>query len=156
MIRNSKRLARTGDQRCAAIGCCAGCKHIPTSAAKALDESRDRGVGGYHQARRLTGAQHTEVAALQTLNPHAFPTGHATSSTTSKPCWRRGRRLSSAFIPRRPFQQSAQLNPAGHLSPPWREPRQVFSPVSPFRERREPDKPLAEKRPFQSRKSRKG
>jgi hypothetical protein len=115
MIRNSKRMARTGDQRCAAIGYCAGCKHIPTS--RRLTKAAIGVLGAIAEHDSVPA----EVVALQTLNPHA-----------SKPCWRRGRRLPSAFIPSRPFQQSAQLNPAGHLSPTWREPRRVFSPVSPL------------------------
>jgi hypothetical protein len=54
-------MARTGDQRCAAIGCCAGCKHIPTS-----------GAIGVLGAIAKHDSVPAEVVALQTLNPHAF------------------------------------------------------------------------------------
>ena len=53
---------------------------------EALDESGDRGGRRDCQSRQHLGGQHIEVAAPQTLNPHAFPARHATSSTTSRPC----------------------------------------------------------------------
>jgi hypothetical protein len=67
----------------------ASCKHALTSAlaaTKALDEGGDRGGRRDRHSRQYIRGQHTEVTAPQTLDPHAFPARHATSSTTTRPC----------------------------------------------------------------------
>ena len=72
-----------------AIGGCGGSAGLPSALASALAAAEAPNGASDRGGRRdcqLPGGQHIEVAAPQTLNPHAFPARHATSSTTSRPC----------------------------------------------------------------------